>query len=253
MRNLLLTLRFDGKNYHGWQVQKNALTVQQVLQDAIEKTTNNRDNVIGCSRTDAGVHANMYCCSVKTDSSIPCDHMPSALNTHLPGDIAVVKCDQADINFHARYDCLSKQYIYKIYNAPIMDPFLQGYAMHYKYKLPEELLWQQAQSFIGRHDYASFCAIGGSVDKTVKNVMSCGIKRDGDMIIFEVEANGFLYNMVRIMCGTLLEIAQGKIEKDSIGKILKLKDRDKAGFTVPACGLYLNKVSYGSEGSVKQQ
>jgi len=247
MRNLLLTLRFDGKQYHGWQVQKNAVTVQQTLQDCIQKTLQNREPVIGCSRTDAGVHANMYCCSVKTESAIPCERFMAALNSILPYDIAVVDCCEVPQDFHARYHCKSKQYIYKIYNAQIKDPFLHGYALHYKYTIDAEMLNRQAKDFIGTYDYVGFCGSNSSVKKTVRTVKNASVERLGDLVIFTVEADGFLYNMVRIMVGTLLEIAQGKIKENTIKDIVASKNRTRAGFTAPPCGLYLNKVNYGSE------
>ncbi|MBR4765258.1 MAG: tRNA pseudouridine(38-40) synthase TruA, partial [Clostridia bacterium] len=133
MRNLLLTISFDGSAYHGWQVQENAVTVQQTLQDAWETVCHSRDNVIGCSRTDAGVHANMYCCNFRTENDIPCEKLVAALNANLPDDIAVSDCREVPYEFHARYDCKSKEYIYRIWNKPEKNPFLYKYSLHYKY------------------------------------------------------------------------------------------------------------------------
>lgn len=247
MRNLLLTLRYDGSKYHGWQVQQNAITVQQTLQDCIEHVLQKRESIIGCSRTDSGVHANMYCCNVKTESAIPCENLVYALNSTLPYDIAVTHCCEVPQEFHARYDCKSKQYIYKIYNAKIKDPFLHGYALHYKYPLDAEMLDKQAKDFIGTYDYSGFCSSNSSVKSTVRTVKNASVKRDGNIVTFTVEADGFLYNMVRIMVGTLLYISQGKIEQDTIKDIIESKNRTRAGITAPPCGLYLNKVNYGSE------
>lgn len=244
MRNLLLTISFDGTAYHGWQVQENAVTVQQTLQDAMEHICSKRDNVVGCSRTDAGVHANMYCCNIRTESAIDCNKLVGALNAVLPRDIAALACKEVDCDFHARYDCKSKEYIYKIWNSPNKNPFLYNYSLHYKYPLDEEFLSQQAKAFIGRHHFDSFCAAGSSVEDTERTVMNACVEREGDMVIFKVEADGFLYNMVRIMTGTLIDISRKKIPADSIEQIILSKNRSAAGYTAPARGLYLNKIHY---------
>lgn len=244
MRNLLLTISFDGTAYHGWQVQENAVTVQQVLQDAFEKICSSRDNVVGCSRTDSGVHANMYCCNIRTENPIACDRLVTALNAVMPRDIAALDCKEVDFDFHARYDCKSKEYIYKIWNSPNKSPFLYNYALHYKYPLDAEFLSQQAKDYIGTHDFSAFCAAGSSVEDTVRTVMNASVEREGDMVIFRVEADGFLYNMVRIMTGTLLDIAKGKIPANSIPQIIESGSRFAAGYTAPARGLYLNNINY---------
>ena len=244
MRNLLLTISFDGTAYHGWQVQENAVTVQQTLQDALEHICSKRDNVVGCSRTDAGVHANMYCCNVRTESAIECKKLVGALNAVMPKDIAALDCHEVDFDFHARYDCKSKEYIYKIWNSPNKNPFLYNYALHYKYPLDEKFLSEQAKMFIGTHHFDSFCAAGSSVEDTERTVKNACVEREGDMVIFKVEADGFLYNMVRIMVGTLIDISRGRIPPDSIDRIISAKNRSAAGYTAPAHGLYLNKIYY---------
>lgn len=244
MRNLLLTISFDGTNYHGWQVQDNAVTVQQTLQDALEQICSSRDNIIGCSRTDAGVHANMYCCNMRTESSIDCKKLVGALNAVLPRDIAALCCKEVDCDFHARYDCRSKEYIYKIWNSPNKNPFNFNHSLHYKYPLDEKFLSGQAKAYIGTHHFDSFCAAGSSVEDTERTVMNASVEREGDMVIFRVEADGFLYNMVRIMAGTLIDISRGKIPADSIGQIIEARNRFAAGYTAPARGLFLNKIHY---------
>ncbi len=244
MRNLLLTISFDGTNYHGWQVQDNAVTVQQTLQDALEQICSSRDNIIGCSRTDAGVHANMYCCNMRTESSIDCKKLVGALNAVLPRDIAALGCKEVDCDFHARYDCRSKEYIYKIWNSPNKNPFNFNHSLHYKYPLDEKFLSGQAKAYIGTHHFDSFCAAGSSVEDTERTVMNASVEREGDMVIFRVEADGFLYNMVRIMAGTLIDISRGKIPADSIGQIIEARNRFAAGYTAPARGLFLNKIHY---------
>ncbi len=244
MRNILLTISFDGTAYHGWQVQENASTVQQTLQDALEQICSRRDNVVGCSRTDAGVHANMYCCNIRTEHPIPCEKLVTALNAVLPRDIAALDCKEVDFDFHARYDCRSKEYIYRIWNSPNKNPFLYNYSLHYKYPLDEKFLDSQAKQFIGTYDFSSFCAAGSSVEDTVRTVMNASVERCGDEVIFRVEANGFLYNMVRIMTGTLIDISRGRIPENSIPQIIEAKNRFAAGYTAPARGLYLNKIHY---------
>ncbi|MCQ4022138.1 tRNA pseudouridine(38-40) synthase TruA [Ruminococcus sp. zg-924] len=245
MRNILLTISYDGKAYHGWQVQQNALTVQQVFQTALEKIIGKDYTVKGCSRTDSGVHANMYCISVKTSHRIPAERLKCAMNRFLPQDIVVLQSREVDSEFHARYSCKSKEYVYKIWNSEQRNPFLNGYALHYRYKLDENLLNRAAQAYVGKHDFTSFCTL----DKREKgdltrNVKSFSVTRNGNLVEMKVEADGFLYNMVRIMVGTLLRVAQGKIGENEITDIINAKNRKAAGPTAPACGLYLNRVNY---------
>lgn len=244
MRNLLLTIKYDGSGYHGWQVQKNAVSVQEVFQNAVEKVFLKRLDVKGCSRTDAGVHANMYCLTLKTDMNISCDGVIFALNTHLPNDISVVGCREVSEDFHPRYSCKSKEYIYKIYNGKIRDPFYSKYAFHYRYTLDEEYLNRECKAFIGTYDYRGFCSAKSDVEDTVRTVKNFEVWRDGDMVYFRVEADGFLYNMVRIMAGTLLFVSEGKIGPGELADIIRSKNRKAAGRTAPPQGLYLNKINY---------
>lgn len=248
MRNLNLRLSYDGKHYHGWQVQNNALAVQEVFQEALTKVLGTCPDIKGCSRTDSGVHALDYCVSLKTDHTIPVQRLVRALNHFLPTDIAVLSCEEADDEFHARYSCTGKEYIYKIWNHPVRDPFGDGYMLHYWYELDVDLLNEAAKHYIGRHDFTSFCTLD-SRDKgdLTRTVTKAEVTRDGDMVIFKVAADGFLYNMVRIMVGTLLRVAQGKFKPEDIPKILEAKDRAAAGPTAPPWGLYLNRVFYGGE------
>lgn len=244
MRNLLLEISYNGACYHGWQVQANAVTVQEKLQDAIEAVFGAREDVKGCSRTDSGVHANMFCCNFKTEKEIPVNKIPSALNANLPLDISVKSCKEVSLDFHARYDCKGKEYVYKIWNTESRNPFLNKLCYHYKYKIDEKMLSEEAQSFVGKHDFSAFCAAGSSVEDMTREIYSCDVKRQGDEVLFYVRGDGFLYNMVRIMVGTLLDISAGKIEKGSISEIIDSKNRTKAGFTAPPEGLYLNQVYY---------
>ncbi len=245
LRNLLITISYDGKCFHGWQIQQNAYTVQEAFQNALSKIIGSDFDLKGCSRTDSGVHANMYCLSVKTAHPIPAQRLKAALNRWLPLSIAVMDCAEVDDDFHARYSCKSKEYIYKIWNSEVRNPFLDGYALHYRYKIDENLLNNAAQAYLGSHDFTSFCTQDsrepGDMTRTVKHF---SVTRDGDMVTMKVEADGFLYNMVRIMVGTLLRVQQGKIKPDEIPSIIEKKDRSFAGPTAQACGLYLNKVYY---------
>lgn len=244
MRNILMILRFDGTAYHGWQVQKNAVTVQETLQDAAKHILGKRENITGCSRTDTGVHANMYCCNMRTEHPMDCEKLATALNAVLPRDIAVLQCKEVPFEFHARYDCKSKEYIYRINDSGIKDPFDYKYSYFRPYPLDTEFLSKEASGYLGAHDFSAFCAAGSSVKDTVRTVSGAKFERDGNIAVFRVEADGFLYNMVRIMVGTLLDISAGKIPPGSIPEIIDSLDRNRAGFTAPAEGLFLNKIIY---------
>jgi tRNA pseudouridine38-40 synthase len=244
-RNLLLTLSYCGRNLHGWQIQENALTVQQCFQEALYRIIGERPDIKGCSRTDSGVHANMYCVSMKISHPITNDHLMMALNRYLPDDIAVSSVVDAEDDFHARYSCKGKEYVYKVWNSRTRNPFYNGLALHYRYHVDVEALNREAQAFVGAHDFTSFCTL----DKRekgdfVRNVHYFKVEKDGDLITFTVAADGFLYNMVRIMVGTLLAMGQGRIPYGTLAEIIAAGDRSKAGPTAPPCGLYLNKVFY---------
>ncbi len=243
-RNLLLTLRFVGTRYHGFQVQKNAISVCEVFQDAVQKALGCRPDVKGCSRTDAGVHANMYCASMRLENSIPCERLVFALNSRLPGDIAVTACREVPAEFHARYSCTGKEYLYRLHNARVRDPFSAGLAYRWGYVIDADRLDAEAQAFAGRHDFAAFQAKGGDIADTVRTVERFCVRRDGETVLFRVKGDGFLYKMVRIMVGTLLHIAAGKLPPGCIPGIIESRERARAGKTAPACGLYLNNVYY---------
>lgn len=246
VRNFLITISYNGSKYHGWQIQSNALAVQEVFQRALENVIQKTPYELkGCSRTDSGVHANMYCISLKMEHNIPAYRLQTALNRFLPLDISVLNIEEKELDFHARYSCKSKEYVYKIWNSQVRNPFLDGLAYHYKYPIDVELLNRACKAYIGKHDFTSFCTIDSrKMEDMTRNVMSFKVERQGDMVLLTVEADGFLYNMVRIMVGTLIRIAQGKFSPDCIEGIIKAKDRAKAGPTAPACGLYLNRVNY---------
>ena len=246
MRNLLVTLKFDGRAFHGWQVQKNAPTVMQAFQDALQEVIKERPDVKGCSRTDSGVSARQYCVSFKTECAIPCEKLVIALNTKLPKTIAATACREVEEDFHARYSSKGKRYCYRILNADIRDPFLEGFSLHYPYPkaLDAEFLNRQAQGFVGTHDFKAFQNSGTVIEDTVRTIYSCEVVRKGDMLEFTVCGDGFLYNMVRIMAGTLIDIAKGALPADSIPEIIASCDRARAGTTAPPHGLMLEEVFY---------
>lgn len=244
MRNLLLNIGYDGADYHGWQVQKNAVTVQEVFQNAVEKVFGARLPVKGCSRTDSGVHANCYFVSFQTELSIACDGVVRALNTVLPKDIAVLDCREVPLDFHPRYCCREKEYVYKLYNGAIRNPFLLRYAYQYRYPIRLERMQQGAKAFLGTHDFRGFCSARSDVEDTVRTITAFTVERQGDMVLFKVRADGFLYNMVRILVGTLLFVSEGKIDPADLPAIIESGERIRAGKTAPPQGLYLNRVEY---------
>jgi len=244
MQNFLLTLRFDGAPFCGWQTQPNGPTVQAALEHAILRATGESLRVTGCSRTDTGVHARQFVCNFRGETKIPCEQLPAALNFYLPEQIAVLGCREAAPDFHARYDCAAKTYRYHIHNSRVRDPFLLRRALLEPLPLDEAMLAREAAAFLGTHDFAGFCAAGGSAKTSVRTISRFDVQRDGEEVFFFVRADGFLYNMVRIMIGTLLEIAKGRLPQGSIPKILTARDRTRAGATAPAEGLMLWEVEY---------
>lgn len=246
MRNLLFKIAFDGSRFHGWQQQENAATVQGELRKAWKLLTGEDANIIGCSRTDAGVHALEYYFSVKTESTIPVDKFPIALSSaKLTGAIAIYSCREVPDLFNARFDCLKKEYKYVIDNTLVQSPFLYKHSLNYPYTLDEKLMDKAAKAFVGEHDFSAFCAADTEVLSKVRTIFSAGVSRVGDSVEFRVCGNGFLYNMVRIMAGTLIYVNNGKIDAESIPDIIESKDRTRAGITAKPDGLYLNKVFYG--------
>lgn len=245
MRRLLFTIRYDGTAYHGWQVQQNALTVQQLVQDALERLLGQRPDVTGCSRTDTGVHADMFCFHTDVDSDISCERLVSALNAHLPDDIAAYDCREVASDFHARYSSTGKRYVYRFYDGRQRNPFLMRYTTRVNGRLDEARMNAAAAHFVGRHDFAGFCSAGSSVEDTVRTVSEATVERQGDTVVFTVAADGFLYNMVRIMAGTLLDVSSGKLEPEDMPQIISSCERERAGATAKAQGLTLAEVFYG--------
>ncbi|GMB10934.1 MAG: tRNA pseudouridine(38-40) synthase TruA [Candidatus Improbicoccus devescovinae] len=249
IKNFLVIISYVGTKYHGWQIQKNAITVQEVFQNALRKIVKSNVDVKGCSRTDAGVHANMYCVSFKIFSSISPGSIIHALNSLLPDDIVVKSCFQVSEDFHARYSCVAKEYVYKLYYHKIKDPFMADRVFYYPYKFNFELLKDACEFFVGKHDFSAFCCnnIQYKLRKNydfVREILCINIKKYAKIIEFNIKANGFLFRMARIIVGTLLEIARNKIHISDLKIIFDSKNRKNAGPTLPACGLYLNNVSY---------
>lgn len=244
MSQILLTLRYDGTGYHGWQVQPNGMTVQQRVQDAIEEVTGVRGTLTGCSRTDTGVHARHFYCTTPVPARLTPDAFRKALNAVLPSDIAVCGCRTVPDTFHPRYDVVAKRYVYRLWNSPDRDPFEERYAWHIRTPLSETSLNETAQCFLGKHDFSAFCSAGSDVQDKVRTVRRSEVTREGDLLLFTVEADGFLYNMVRILVGTLIDVEQGRRTTEDIRQALLTGDRSKAGATAPPHGLFLDEVWY---------
>lgn len=240
----MLELAFCGSGYHGWQIQKNAITVEETLNNAIFKITGSRPELTGCSRTDAGVHALKYVANFRSETSIPSQKLPLAINTALPNDIRVKKCSKVNDDFHARFSAASKTYVYKAYNSIISNPFLENFAYHFPYEINYEKMKQATQHFIGPHDFSAFMATGGSQKTTIRNILRLDVEKKGELFEFTVSADAFLYNMVRIIVGTLLYVGIGRIAAEEIPEILLSRDRRRSGITAGAEGLYLAEVNY---------
>ena len=244
---LLLKISYLGSAYNGWQVQKDRKTVQKTMQDAVETAFGKRFPITGCSRTDSGVHANMFCCTVEFGdirTSIPIEKIPVILSRLLPDDISVYDACRVPDSFHPRYDATGKEYIYLIWNGAVKNPFLTERAMFYPKPLDVNLMNEAARCFLGKHNFASFMSSGSKITDTIRRIDTSRVEREGDKIMFTIAGNVFLYNMVRIMAGTLIEAGSGKIAPNDVSEIIRACNRKKAGATAPSCGLYLNRVFY---------
>ncbi|MBQ4165161.1 MAG: tRNA pseudouridine(38-40) synthase TruA [Oscillospiraceae bacterium] len=247
MRNLKVFIAYNGAAYHGFQRQDNAATIQETVEKAVGKLLKTPAPVIyGCSRTDTGVHARQFCFNVHIDNRIPCEGFVKGMNTLLPPDIAVLSCEEADEEFHARYCAKGKEYVYLINNKPQRDVFLQDLAFHYPYKLDIEAMRSAAKLLVGEHDFGGFCRAEGKarMKTTVRTIYDISIELKDDVCEVRISGNGFLYNMVRIVTGTLLYISEGRRTEADIISALETGDRSLSGITLPPNGLYLNKVFY---------
>lgn len=242
--NLKLTIKYDGTEYHGWQRQKNGITVQEVLEGALSRIAERDVTVTGCSRTDAGVHAAMHVSSFEMDTTIPVGKLPLVLNMYLPKDIRAVKCEEVPEGFNARYNTKEKTYRYRILNSEHNDPFLSRFVWHYPIKLDADKMKEAASYMVGEKDFTAFMASGSKVKTTVRNLKRVEVERVGDLITITATANGFLYNMVRIIAGTLVYVGNGKLEAAEVKKIIEEKDRRLGGITAPPEGLRLEEVVY---------
>lgn len=244
MRNVALKLMYVGTAYHGWQVQKNAVSVAGTLEKALATVVCHPVKLVGCGRTDAGVHARVYIANFRTESMIPADRLPLAVNTRLPEDIVVTEALDMPEDFNAIGSCLRKEYTYQIYNSRIRNAFLVDRAWFYPKRLDEAVMAAAAAGFVGRKDFAAMRSVGTEVRSTVRTVYWCEVKREGDLITLRVAADGFLYNMVRAITGTVVYAAEGKLSPADIPAILEGRARTAGGPTAPAGGLYLTRLWY---------
>lgn len=244
LRRYLFCISFNGFCYCGWQVQKNAVTVQSVFQNAFKRVVGFRGDVVSCSRTDSGVHANNFYFHMDLDLKLSLKNLQFALNNFLPDDIVVKNIKEVDKTFHARYQVKRKEYIYKVWLNKVKNPFLKGLVMNYSKAIDLKNILKAAKFFIGKQDFSSFCSSKTKVVDKVRTIYFLDVFLKDDFLIFKIVGDGFLHNMVRIMVGTLLEVSEGKIEPEEIKNIIKKKDRRYAGKTVVADGLYLNDVIY---------
>lgn len=254
MKNIKLTIEYDGSCYAGWQRQKNAMTVQQKLEETLEKLSGEKVHVIGSGRTDSGVHARGQVANFTTGSSIPSERFSYALNSLLPRDIRVMASEEVDMEFHARFSATAKTYRYSMIVSP------HGTAIGWQYyhavytPLNVQAMMEAAKHFKGTHDFTAFMAAGSSVQSTERTIYDSHIQQEHNYIHYVVTGNGFLYNMVRIITGTLIEVGREKISPSQILKILASRDRMQAGYTAPPEGLTLEQVYYDSlpESNVRQ-
>ena len=246
-RNIALKLMYVGTAYHGWQVQKNAVSVAETLEKALSTVVCHPVKCTGAGRTDAGVHAEVYIANFHTRSSIPTDRIPLAVNTRLPDDIVVVKATEVPEHFNAIGSCLRKEYTYRIYNSRLGNAFYVNRAWFYPKHLDESIMQRAADCFVGTHDFSAVRAVGTEVRSPVRTVHYFNIPRTGDLIECRVCANGFLYNMVRAMVGTCVYAAEGKFAPEDVSAILESRNRTAAGPTVPPGGLYMTQLWYDED------
>ena len=240
-------IRYLGTDFHGFQVQPDERTVQGELCRALAEATGVPCKVTGCSRTDAGVHANEFCITVEGDFTVPADKLSVAVARFLPTDLSLFYAEECDEKFHPRYDVVSKEYLYKIKNERVYDPFYYGRAWFLPKEINDDRLEKMrsaANYMLGKKDFSTFMSPGSDVEDTVRTIFYIDIQKIGTTIDIRICADGFLYNMVRIIVGTLIEVAYGRIKPEDINAIIESHDRKRAGMTAPPDGLYLNKVSY---------
>ena len=244
MKNFKFTIRYDGIDFSGWQTQPNGRTVQEVLENAIAAVTGTRVHANASGRTDAGVHAIGQVVNFRSDTRLDPETLLRAINANLPSDVAVTAAEEASESFDATRDAIRKLYRYVIHDGPVADPFLRRYAFHSKCRLDAETMAQAARSLVGRHDFHSFESEWPNRHSSVRTITQLTVSRTADQIWIDVEADGFLYNMVRAIAGTLMNVGRGFWPESKVAEILNAEDRKVAGPTAPACGLFLMRVSY---------
>ncbi|SET56620.1 tRNA pseudouridine38-40 synthase [Natronincola peptidivorans] len=244
MRNIMIKIEYDGTNYNGWQIQPNGITIQGEIKKALKKLTGEDLNINGSGRTDAKVHARGQVANFYTASNIPVGGFARAINHFLPQDIAVLEAKEVSKDFHARYWAEGKMYGYQLYIYPQRSPLLRNHSYHITYELDIAKIEEAVKLFIGTHDFKAFMSSGSSVKSTIRTIKHIKLERQGHCIWLEFEGNGFLYNMVRIIVGTLVEIGSGKRDLEIVKKALETGDRRNAGHLAPPQGLFLEKVFY---------
>lgn len=260
MRNIRLQIAYDGSQYVGWQVQPNGPSVQSIIETAIQRLTEQKPTLFAAGRTDAGVHALGQVASFQTQSLIPAERFAPALQQYLPPDIVMIKSDEVPLSFHATFSAVRKRYRYVICNQPRILPFLRGYALHFARPLDAGAMHEAAQSLLGTHDFRCFESHYPNKATSVRTILECRVDRrtnwsiwddrpvekfrSGSFICLEIVADGFLYNMVRTIMGTLIRVGRGIWDASDITRIIKSLDRQYAGDTAPAQGLYLVAVDY---------
>jgi tRNA pseudouridine38-40 synthase len=243
-RTLKLTLSYDGTNYFGWQYQPDRPTVQGTLEAALRQVTQEQIRVAGSGRTDAGVHALGQVASFQTRSRLPVEVLHKALNATLPHDVAVVEVCEAPPGFHAIRDCVRKTYRYVLHDGPVRDVFSRQYAWHVWHRLDECAMRRAAEALVGTHDFASFQTQGTERESTVRTVFDLSVERASHLVAVEVTADGFLYNMVRTIVGTLVKVGRGQRGESWPAEVLAARDRRLAGMTAPPHGLFLVRAEY---------
>ena len=244
MKRIMLTVAYNGTNYHGWQIQNNGITVQETLQNAIEKVLGKSISIHGCSRTDAGVHAKMFCCHLDCDDNIPFDAFLRGVNSVLPPDIAILNCEDVAEDFHARFNAKGKTYVYNILNSNKKDPFLMPFVWQIERPLDIQKMNEFCKTLIGTHDFYGFSSSGRTVENTVRTVSECSVTKENDIVKLKITGDGFLYNMVRIITGTAVDVSDGRLDVNCALSVFETKSREMAGVTAPPQGLFLEKVYY---------
>jgi len=247
MKNIAMRLMFDGSRYHGWQVQKTETTVAGTLETVLSRLCEHPVKIYGCGRTDAGVHAELYCANFRTTSNIPPERLPYAINSLLPPDIAVQDAIQVSDDFDANLSCIKKEYTYRIFNSRIRDPFYSGRVLFYPHTLDIDAMKRAARHFVGTKDFASVRSVGTETKTTVRTVYWYEVENREAFVELRACANGFLYNMARAMAGTLLYVSEGKISPEDIPNLLEQKDRCLTGPTAPPDGLFLTGLWYSGD------